>query len=259
VLAAKAEPWRLENPDISTIIATPFWDDQPAEGKFQATATSFTGDIVKLARQADGTYQGKVELKTLGLIPWRVELQGKLASGETVHRIEFTAVQVGRPRDPRLVVTPDQFEPGRKYTVDVRLNDAEFDRLSQIRFGDGIDLKKFVVQSTESAQAVIEVSGSAEPGRREVVSFHPEAETLSGITILPGCTSAPSLSGMIQGLRFDAAGQLEGIVLDSDQAISVIVPAKQLQHLLETARDTNQKVTIEVDVENRLTGVLVVT
>lgn len=259
VLAARAAPWRLEKPDFSTIIATPFWDGKTAEGEFQATATSFTGDMVKLARQADGTYQAKVELKTMGLIPWRVELQGKLVSGETVHRIEFTAVQVGRPRDPRLVVTPDQYEAGRKYTVDVRLIDAEFDRLSQIRFGDGIDLKQFVVQSTEAARAVIEVSGSAEPGRREVVSFHPEAETLSGITILPGCASAPSLSGMIQGLRFDAAGQLDGIVLDSNQAISVIVPAKQLQHLLETARDTHQKVTIEVDVENRLTGVLVVT
>ncbi len=252
VLAARAEPWHLDEPDAATIIATPFWGEKPAEGKFKATASSFTGELVELIRQADGTYQGKAQHKTWGLVPWRVELKGKLASGETVHRIEFTAVQVGRPRDPRLTVTPDQFEPGRKYTVDVRLTDAEFDRLSQIRFGDGIDVKRFLVQSADAAQAVIEVSATAKQGQREVVGFHPEAETLTGITILPGRYSSPGLSGMIRGLKFDAAGRLKGITLDDGRFISVTVPARRLQGLLETARDNNQELTIEVDAENRL-------
>lgn len=256
-LQVAANPQQLEQAGSVEISATPYWDAKPADGHFKVIATSFAGDSIELQRQADGRYAGTANLTHAGLMPWRIKLQGKLQSGESVHRIEFTAVQVGRPKDPRIQVTPNQYLVGNRYTVDVKLSDAEFNRLTQIRFGNGIEVKRFLVQNADSAQAIIEVAKDAIPGQREVITYNPNAETSTGVIILPGQQEPGIPAGFIEALKFNAAGQLVGIILDNGKHIKVDSHCDRLQCLLERARDSCQSVTVEVDGEGRLTCVIV--
>lgn len=254
----QVDPFQLQPSGTSLVTATPLFNGKTAEGKFEAVLSDFTGRSWRMKAQKDGSLVAKPDFPTPGLAPLRVELKGKLEGKRKVERLEFTSVQVGRPRDPRLTVDPDRFQAGRRYKVEVAIADAAFSAATQIRFGAGIEVKGFKVLSALAAVAEIAVAADAVPGAREVLTYQPEAQTLSGIEIeaAPGGVK-PGFTGFVHALRFDARGRLIAVVLQPGREIPVARHAGRLQLLLEEARDDNREVAIQVDDKGSLHEVTV--
>ena len=254
----QVDPFLLQPLDSSIVTATPLFEGKTAEGKFEAVLSDFTGRSWRMKAQSDGTFVAKPDFPQPGLAPLRVELKGKLEGKRKVERMEFATVQVGRPHDPRLSVEPDRFQAGRRYAVDVTITDATFSAATQIRFGAGIEVKGFTVLSALAAVAEITVAADAVPGSREVVTYQPGAETMTGIEIeaAPGA-GKPQFAGFVSALRFDARGRLIAVVLDSEREILVARHAARLQLLLEEARDGSREVWIQVDDQGTLHEVTV--
>ena len=196
-----------------------------------------------------------MEIKSPGVNPARVEVTGKLGDGTSVDRLEFTTVQLGRASDPRLRIQPDKYEQGQAYTVDIQIRDAAFNRATQIRFGDGILVKRFIVLSDIRARAEIDVSPGAPVGGREVVTFMPDAETLAGVEVVAGEKDGRRVTGRICCLRFDAAGKLVGVVLCDGTKICVGLHDERIQKILETARGQNLAVKVYLDSQGCLTEI----
>ena len=255
-LSAAAEPPALATPGKAKVVATPLLDDAPAAGEFEAVAAVFGGPSVALDGQPDGSYSAAVPFSNAGMNLVRVELRGKLDSGESVHRFEFTTVQVGRPGDPRLRVNPRRYQPGQSYAVDVAIQDADFGPATQIRFGAGIEVTSFQVLGAREARAEIAVAPGAVPGAREVVTHHPQAETYTGIEVLvgrrPGEPPSHGGGGRICCLRFDANGKVIAVVFCDGSTVPVCTPSDRLQQVLERARDLGQSVVIRVDAKGCL-------
>ncbi|WP_454741782.1 vWA domain-containing protein [Cupriavidus necator] len=244
----RVDPFQLNPQDTSVVTATPIFNDKTAAGKFEAVLSDFTGRSWPMEPQQDGTLVAKADFPVPGVAPLRVELKGLLDGKRKVSRLEFTSVQVGRPRDPRLTVEPDRYRPGRRYKVAVSISDAAFTAATQIAFGAGIEVRRFTVLSPLEAVAEITVASDAFPGAREVLTFQPDAETLGGIVVekLPG-NGQRLLTGFIKALRFDARGRLVAAVLDEDREIPVARHDERLRRLLEKARDHNLAVSIALD------------
>jgi hypothetical protein len=252
-IRVEVDPFLLQPGGSSRVTATPLLDGKTAKGRFEAVLNDFAGRSWKMQAQRDGSLVAKPDFPLPGLAPLRVELQGQLENKRRVQRMEFATVQVGRPRDPRLVVEPDRFQVGRRYKVDVAISDAAFTNATQIRFGAGIDVRGFTILSALAAVAEIAVAPDAIPGSREVLSYQPDAETMTGIEIErePG-GRGPALRGFVHALRFDAAGRLLAVLLDQEREVHVAQHAERLQRLLEGARDGNRAVSIEVDAQGLL-------
>ena len=255
-LSAVARPPAIATPGKAEIVATPLVDDAPAAGEFEAVAAVLGGASVTLDRQPDGSYSAEVPFPDAGRNLIRVELHGKLDAGESVHRFEFTTVQVGRPGDPRLRVNPRRYEPGQTYAVDVAIQDAELGPATQIRFGAGIEVTSFQVLGASEARAEIAVAPDAVAGAREVVTYHPQAETYTGIEVLvgrrPGEPPPHGGGGRICCLRFDANGRVIAVVFCDGSTVPVCTPSERLQKVLERARDLGQSVVIRVDAKGCL-------
>jgi hypothetical protein len=258
-LWACAQPFALDKPGTAKIIARPRYEGKPARGEFQVTATVLGGAGGPLKPQGDGSYAGELEVARPGVNPVRIDLRGKLEDGRSVVRMEFTTVQLGPARDPRLFVSPDRYEAGGEYSVEILIRDGRFDRLSQIRFGDGITVREFRVLSAQQARARIAVSPTAWAGDREVVGFHPEAEGLTGVTVVGAKDAKREVPGRIACLRFDDRGRLTHVVMDDGRAYPVATHDDRLQLLLEDARDGNQRVRLAVDREGRFCGITICT
>ncbi len=164
---------------------------------------------------------------------------------------------MGRPRDPRLSVDPNRFRPGRRYKVEVQITDATFTAATQIRFGTGIEVKGFTVHTPLAALAEIAVDADAAPGAREVLTFQPDAGTLTGIVIEEPTGVPPLFTGFVRALCFDAGGHLVSVLLDQDREIPVAGHGGRLQLLLAQARDDNREVAILLDERGRLNRVTV--
>ncbi|WP_444632877.1 vWA domain-containing protein [Cupriavidus oxalaticus] len=244
----RVDPFQLDPQDTSVVTATPMFRDKPATGKFEAVLSDFTGRTWPMHAQQDGTLVAKADFPQPGIAPLRVELKGLLEGKHKVARMEFTSVQVGRPRDPRLTVEPARFRPGRRYRVAVTIHDAAFSAATQIAFGAGIEVVRFTVLSPLEAIAEISVANDAFPGAREVLTFQPDAETLGGIVVekQPG-SGHQVLTGFVTALRFDARGRLLAAVLDERREVLVKRHDERLRRLLEKARDDNLPVSIALD------------
>ena len=254
----EVDPFQLEPPAVSVVTATPLFEGKPAKGDFKALLSDFAGRTWPMEPQKNGSLTAKADFEARGQAPLRVELEGKIADGRAVDRLEFSSVQVGRPRDPRLMVDPDRFRRGQRYEVEVAIEDAEFSAATQIRFGAGIEVKRFTVLSQLAAVAEVVVAESATPGAREVLSFQPDAQTLTGITIEGEYPRIPpSFTGIISGLCFDTRGRLAAVILGEDREIVVDRGSGRLQSLLEEARDEHREVTILVDEQGRLSRLTV--
>jgi hypothetical protein len=255
LLLAEARPHALQAPGQAEIVATPLLDGKPASGQFEAVAVVFGGASVQLKPQPDGALSAVAPIAKAGLNLVRVELQGKMDTGESVRRVEFTTVQVGRPADPRLRVNPRAYEAGRSYVVDVEIQDAAFEPATQIRFGAGIQVASFQLLNPQAARAEIVVAPDAAAGPREVVTFHPQAETLTGIEVRGGRGQGeprPRGGQRICCLRFDAAGRVVAVVLCDGSVIPVCTPSERLREVLERARDRGLSVTLRVDAQGCL-------
>lgn len=247
------DPFRLEPQAVSVVTATPFFEEKPAVGEFEALLSDFRGRSWPMKPQQNGSLIAEAKFEALGQTPLRVELKGKICDGRAVDRLEFSSVQVGRPRDPRLTVEPDQLQQGQRCKIEVTIEDAEFSAATQIRFGTGIDVKRFTVLSPLAAVAEILVSKDATPGAREVLTFFPDAETFTGIIIEGASPDIPcTLGGSITKLCFNARGRLVAVILNEEREISIDRHDSRLQALLEEARDEHRAVTILIDEQGRL-------
>ena len=253
-LHVKATPFQIPAPGKVKVTALPRLDGKAARGRLTATALVLGGGSFTLERQDDGSFAGPVDLARPGVAPIRVEVSGKLPSGRSIRRIEFATALVGRASDPRFTLLPGTYEQGREYTVDVDLHDARFVPASRIRFGAGIEVTAFQVLSDSAARAKIRVAGDAPVGERDVVTFNPHAESLSPVRVV-AARDEGQVSGRICCLRFDAAGNLVGIVLCDGRPVCVTLHDERIQKLLETARDRNLTVKVYVDARGCLTGV----
>jgi hypothetical protein len=256
-LRLDVDPFLLEPGGASRVTATPLLDGKTAAGRFEAVLSDFAGRSWQMAPQQDGSLVADPDFPLPGLAPLRVELQGRLEDKRTVQRMEFTTVQVGRPRDPRLTVVPDRFQAGHRYKVDVAVSDAAFTGATQIRFGAGIEVKAFTVLSALAAVAEITVEADAAPGSREVLTYQPDAETMTGVEIVcaPGRPAPTTLNGFVRALRFDAAGRLLAVVLDEGCEVRVAHRGKRLRRLLEDARDKDRAVKLLIDEHSLLRSV----
>lgn len=254
----RVDPFLLNPLQTTLVTATPLFEGKTAQGKFEAVLSDFAGHTWQMDPQQDGSLVAKVEFQANGLTPLRVELKGLLEGKRKVERLEFTSVQVGRPRDPRLTVEPDRYTAGRRYTVAVTIADAAFSAATQIRFGAGVEVKRFTVLSPLAAVAEIAVATDAVGGAREVLTYQPDAETRTGIVIeQDSCGVPPLLSGLVNALRFDARGRLIAVILDKDREICVGRHGDRLQRLLEQARDENRAISIVVDEHGALSKVTI--
>ncbi len=252
---AKAKPRRIDEPGKVAVYAIPRWDGKPAEGDFKMVAHVPGVGPFNLDAQGDGSFAGQIEISRPGMNIIPVELQGKLkATGSTIGRIAYALVLLGRARDPRFAVSPDTYEQGKEYIVGLRLFDASFKRSSQVRFGSDIDVLSFQMLNASTARARIKVSSTAIPGEREVVSYNPQAESISPVRVIEAA-GRPGIRGEICCLRFDAAGRLIGIVLCDGKEVCVKVHDERIQTLLERARTRNLSVTIRVDSDGCLVSI----
>ncbi len=252
---AKADPRRIDTPGKVTVYAIPRWDGEPAEGDFEVTAHVMGGGAFTLAEQDDGSFAGDVEIHRPGITIIPVDISGTLrATGKSIGRVAYAIVLTGRARDPRFSVTPDAYEQGKNYVVSLELSDAIFKRYSQVRFGDDIQVLNFQMLNTSTARAHIQVLPHAVPGKREVVTYNPQAESVRPVRVIES-KDGPKIRGEICCLRFDAAGRLIGIVLCDGREVCVKVHDKRIQKLLEQARKRNLSVTIRVDSDGCLVDI----
>ena len=244
---AKAEPRRIDKPGKVTVHAIPRWDGKPAEGDFTVTAHVVGGGDFELAEQDDGSFAGEVEIHRPGITIIPVDISGRLgATGKSIGRIAYAIVLMGRARDPRISITPDTYEQGKKYVVNLEISDAIFKRYSQVRFGNDIQVLNFQMLNMSTARAHIEVLPHAVPGEREVVTYNPQAESIHPVRVIES-KDGPKVRGEICCLRFDAAGRVIGIVLCNGKEVCVKIHDERIQNLLERARKRNLSVTIRVD------------
>ncbi|MCG7923501.1 MAG: VWA domain-containing protein [Candidatus Thiodiazotropha lotti] len=250
-----AKPRHIPHPAKVTINAIPRWDGKPAEGKFQVSAHIMGSGSVNLERQDDGSFTSEVEISRPGISIIPVEISGELsATGKSIGRIAYAIVLLGKARDPRFSVIPDTYEQGKEYTVTLTLDDAIFKRYSQVRFGDDIQVSNFKMLNSSTARAVISVKPHAIPGEREVVTYNPQAESIHPVRIVES-KDGKQIPGRICCLRFNASGQLVGIVLCDGTRICIKLYDDRIQKLLELARDKNLSVSIHVDEQGCLADI----
>jgi len=205
-LGVHAEPFQILEPGKVVITASPSVEGKPAEGNLRVTAQVPGGKSITLESQDDGTFSGLVEITHPGINSIQVEVRGELEKKKSIHRFEFTEVLLGPADDSRFTVNPNTYEQGRKYTVELNLQDAQFRNSSQVLFGSGIQVTGFQMLNATAAKAQIWVASDAFVGTREVVTYNPNAESLGGCMWPKPKTLADS-RGRICCLRFDAAGQ----------------------------------------------------
>lgn len=182
-LGAHAEPFQILTPGKVVITASPSVEGKPAEGNLRVTAQVLGGKSITLESQDDGTFSGPVEITCPGINPIRVEVKGELEKKKSMHRFEFTEVLLGPAADFRFTVNPNTYEQGRKYTVELNLQDAQFRRSSQVLFGSGIQVTGFQMLNATAAKAQIRVASDAFVGTREVVTSNPNAESLGVVRV----------------------------------------------------------------------------
>jgi hypothetical protein len=246
-LTARSEPRYLAAPGSTEVRVTPWLDGKVAFGSLRVEARRLGGGPVLLSQGQDGVHVGKVDVPSPGLHLIRVEAKGELSNGQSVRRIEFTTVQVGRTRDPRLTLSPREYHQGGTYSVDVAVADAEFGSATQIRFGAGITLTGFTVLDERHARAEIEVAADAVPGARSVVTYRPAAEDLAEIEVIRRKQESPRKAQRICCLHFDASGALTAVKLCDGKTVRICKHHDRLQKLLERARDEDRTITLHVD------------
>jgi hypothetical protein len=254
-LIVRSEPRQLAAPGSVEVRVSPLLDGKLVSGSLRVEAQRLGGAKVLLTAQQDGVHSGKIEAPSFGLHLIRVELTGELSNGQSVRRIEFTTVQVGRARDPRLSLSPRRYQQGGTYSVDVTLTDAEFDHATQIRFGHGIEVTGFYVLGAQHARAQIAVAADATPGTRSVVTYLPDAEGLTEIEVVTRASGAPREGQRICCLQFDATGALTAVKLCDGSIVRVCKHHERLQKLLERARDEERAVALLVDAHGCLSDV----
>ena len=260
-LQAHAVPEQLAAAGKVKVVAFPLLDGKATKGKLKVTARALGGAVVGLDAQADGSFSDSVTVANPGRNPIRVEVKGTLENGASIDRVEYAVVQVGPALDPRFEITPNSYEQGGSYTVNLRLHDGEFSGDSSLRVGTGIAVTRFQVQSAHLAVADIEVATDAFLGTREAVLFAPMAESIGVVTVVAGrgghgheTPGSGHHQGRICCLRFDARGRLIGVVL-CDGPTLCVHHDDRVQRLLEYARDHDLSVTIHVDQKGCLVGV----
>ena len=253
-LGISIEPFQLLEPGKVIITAKPSIGGKPARGRLRATAHVFGGATATLEPNDDGSFSGPVEILRPGINPIRVEVAGTLEDNRTIRRFEFTEALLGTAADPRFTVTPNTFEQGKSYTVELNLQNASFKGSTQVLFGSGIQTTSFERLNATVAKAHIQVAPDAFVGAREAVSYNPNAESLGSVYVVKAKDRGVH-TGYVCCLRFDAAGKLVGIVLCDGTDICIRLHSKRLQKLLEIARENNRSVKIDVDHHGCLTGV----
>lgn len=103
----------------------------------------------------------------------------------------------------------------------------------------------------EAARARIRVAGDAFIGEREVVTFHPSAESVAPVRVVAG-EGRGKKKGRIRCLKFDACGKLIGVIFDDGDECPVGCDDERLRKLLEKARDQNLSVQVELDANHRV-------
>jgi hypothetical protein len=247
----KATPRNLPAPGKVELEAFPRLDGKPAKGKLAVKARVLGGASLDLEANADGSFSGTVEIDRPGLSIIVFTLDGKLASGKSIRRVAFAVVLLGRATDPRFSLSPDTYEQGQQYDVDVTLFDARFKRSSQIRFGEGIQVLSFDVESDSFARASIRVAPDAFVGFRTPVTYNPQAESLASVRVVAG-RPGPDVGGKVRCLVFDECGNLVGVVLTDGTEVPVSCGDEKLRKILETARDQGLSVRVERDASGRL-------
>lgn len=210
------------------------------------------GPSLDLDANPDGSFSGTVEIDRPGISIIVFTLDGKLASGKSIHRVAFVVVVLlARATDPRFSLSPDTYEQGQEYDIDVTLFDARFKRSSQIRFGEGIQVVSFDVESESFARASIRVAPDAFVGFRTPVTYNPQAESLASVRVVAG-RPGHDVGGKIRCLIFDECGTLVGVVLTDGTEVPVSCGDDRLQRILEAARDQGLSVRVERDASGRL-------
>jgi hypothetical protein len=247
----KATPRRLAAPGKVKLEAWPRIDGKPAKGKLAVHARVLGGPSLDLDAQQDGSFSGVVEIDRPGISIIVFGLDGKLASGKSIRRVAFTVVLLGRATDPRFSLSPDTYEQGQEYDVGVTLFDASFKRSSQIRFGDGIQVLSFQVESDSFAQARIRVAPDAFVGERTPVTYNPQGESLASVHVVAG-KPGRGVTGKIRCVVFDECGNLVGVVLTDGTEVPVGCRDDKLRRIVEAARDQGLSVRVELDGSGRL-------
>ena len=251
-LEVKTRPRNLLQPAKVEVLAWPRWEGKPAQGQLKAAGQVLGGPSFKLTRRDDGAFAGEVEITRPGTSIVVVHVKGTLAAtGKSIRRTAFGVVLLGRARDPRLRLSPDTYEQGGEYTVGVQLIDERFLRSTQLRFGPDIQVLDFQMLSHHFGEARIRVAGDALLGEREVVSYHPQAESVSPVRVVAG-GRGQGIPGRICCLRFDASGRLIAVVLCDGKEVCVRTAEERLVRLLELARDRGLDVKIRVDAKGCL-------
>jgi hypothetical protein len=251
----KTRPRNLLQPGKVEVLAWPRWEGKPAEGRLKVAGQVLGGPSFGLKRREDGSFAGEVEITRPGTSILVVHVEGTLAAtGKSIRRTAFGVVLLGRARDPRLRLSPDTYEQGGEYTVGVQLIDEIFRRSTQLYFGRDIQVLDFQMLSHHFGEARIRVANDALLGEREVVSYHPQAESLSPVRVVAG-GRGQGIPGRICCLRFDLAGRLIAVVLCDGKEVCVRAADERLVRLLELARERNLEVIIRVDANGCLVEV----
>lgn len=258
-LGVHAEPFQIFEPGEVVITATPSVAGEPVGHGLRVTAHVFGGASATLEHNDDGSFSGPIEITRPGINPIRVEVTGHLHEDDhhevkSIHRFEFTECLLGLATDPRFTVNPNTYEQGRSYTVELNLQDARFLRSTQYFSGSGIQTTGFEMLNATVARAHIQVAPDAFVGAREAVTYHPNAESIGAVFVVEA-KDRGTITGRICCLRFDAAGNLVGIVLCDGTEICVRLHDDRIQKLLEIARKRNLSVKIYLDSQGCLTGV----
>jgi hypothetical protein len=253
-LGVSTEPFQLLESGKVVLTARPSVAGKPARGRLRVTAHVFGGATATLEPNDDGSFSGPVEISRPGINPIRIEVAGTLDDNRTIRRFEFTEALLGQAADPRFTVTPNTFEQGQAYTVELNLQDASFKGSTQVLFGSGIQTVSFERLNATVARAQIQVTPDAFVGAREAVSYNPNAESVGAVYVVEAKDRGVH-TGYVCCLRFDAAGKLVGVVLCDGTDICVRLHSKRLQKLLEIARENNLSVKITVDKHGCLTGI----
>ncbi len=249
-----SEPFQILEPGEVVITATASLEGKPVYRGLSVTAHVLGGASATLEPNDDGSFSGPVEITRRGINPIRVEVRGELKKKKSINRFEFTEVLLGPASDPRFTVNPNTYEQGRTYTVELNLQDARFRRSTQVLFGSGIQTTGFEALNATVARAHIQVASDAFVGTREVVTYNPNAESLGEVRVVEA-KDARGHTGRICCLRFDAAGNLVGVVLCDGTEICITIHADRVQTILEAARDRNLSVTVYVDAKGCLTEI----
>lgn len=247
----KATPRHILAPGKVKVLAWPRIDGKPAKGKLAVSARALGGSGVDLDANQDGSFSGTLEIARPGISIIVFTVEGKLATGKSIRRIAFAVVLLGRATDPRFMLSPDTYEQGQEYDVDVALFDARFKRSSQIRFGQGIQVLDFQIGGDSFAQARIRVAPDAFVGTRTPVTYNPSAESLASVRVVAG-KPGRDVTGKIRCVVFDECGNLIGVVLTDGTEVPVSCRDDKLREIVEAARDQGHSVHVERDEKGNL-------